>query len=226
MKFQKGKFLHILHTYANTFNNIPLSQIFEDERLNLATGKFEKVNEYKHYEYVTVIDNKGNIIYNNKTSGLPNEVHIPKNIEKLGEEKGLKVIIHNHPNKVPLPSHNDIYKAMTLRAENVVVTTNGKYNSLLINNDRFAIKDTALLNIKATEIQQRFLNLEKDMRNDFINTNHKYKGVDQKSSEFKQGIAKYYQKDENMLPYYNKFNESLPSNMELKLYNKKTNKYI
>jgi len=64
------------------------------------------------------------------------------------------------------------------------------------------------------------------MENKFIKVNPEFKEVNIESKEFKNGITKYYQKDENILPYYKKFNEALPKDIKIQLYNRKTNKYI
>jgi hypothetical protein len=204
-----------------------LSQMFEDEKLNKAAGKFEKEYNNKPYEYVRVIANNGEIILPSHTSNLHNTVTIPKNIEKLGFEHGLMAIIHNHTNGVPLPSHRDVYKAMTLKAKNLVSTTSGKYNSLLVNNDRSKIKDINELKTKAIKVQDNVVNIENEMIDNFVKSNlQKYESMNPNSNKFKNDISEYYQKYENMEYYFKKFQEVLPTNMKLRLYNKNTNNYI
>lgn len=50
--------------------------------------------------------------------------------------------------------------------------------------------------------------------------------ISKESSEYKDALIEHYQKDENMLPYYVKFNNALPEDIDIKLYNIETNKYI
>ncbi|MCL2114976.1 MAG: hypothetical protein FWH29_02010 [Methanobrevibacter sp.] len=152
----------------NEIFNSSLSQMFEDRKLNKVTYLFEKKYGNKSVEYVTMIANNGQIVLNNFTSNLSNTVYLPKNIENLGKTNGLMTIIHNHTNKVPLPSHRDVYKSMTLKVKNIVATTEGKYNGLLINNNRFKIENNDLLKNEAIKLQNKFQSIEKNMKNNFI----------------------------------------------------------
>jgi len=226
MKFQKLEFLHILQNYDNASHGIPLSQMFEDEKLNIFQGKFEKENSNNPFESASVIATNGDIVLYNFTNNLESKIYLPENIKNLGMKDGLLGIIHNHTNKIGLPSHGDVYNSIALRAKNVISTSTGKYNGRVANNNIFKIKDANANEGRAIKYRNEIRNLEKEMKTEFIKVNPKFKEISTTSKEFKNAIIKYYQKDENMLLYYKKFNEVLPKDIKIQLYNKKTNKYI
>ncbi|MDR3063821.1 MAG: hypothetical protein LBU40_06780 [Methanobrevibacter sp.] len=204
--------------------NVPLRQMFEDEKLNKETAQFEKENNNSQNEHITISSN-GEVILSNHTDELSNRVFVPSEIEELAKKNGLDYIIHNHPNDIALLSGGDIYKAISLRTKYLVSTTSGNYNAVIINNSS-NVKYSAKLEKRAIKYQNKFYNIENEMKINFLSKNSDYANLDYNSKKFKKGIADYYQKDENMLPYYKKFKDILPKDIELKLYNKKIGKYI
>ena len=226
MKFQIPEFLHILENYKNTSPEVHLSQMFEDEKLNIFQGQFEKENKEEKIEFSSIIKNDKTILLRNFTNNLKNSVTFFEDVITLGKKEGFLVILHNHPNGIALPSYGDIYTTILLRTKNVISTTDGTYNSMIINHNRFGIKNEKTLEERASKYRDEILALEKEMKTNFIKSNPDFEEIDMKSAKFKSGLNEYYHKDENMLPYYDKFNNALPEDIDIKLYNKKTNKYI
>jgi hypothetical protein len=215
----------ILTDYSDYESNVPLSQMFEDEEKNKIIGQFEKENNKKPNEFATVKSN-GETLLSNYTNNSPNEVHLPDNIKNYGREKGIDLLLHNHPNDIALISGGDVYNSIAYRIKELTSTTKGNYNGRLINNNQFSIQNLTKLEERAVKYQYKFNEIENEMKINFATKNPKYANLNPKSQEFKKGLTEFYQKEENMLPYYKKFQNALPNDMELKLYNKKLDKYI
>ncbi|MCL2115819.1 MAG: hypothetical protein FWH29_06325 [Methanobrevibacter sp.] len=199
-----------------------LSQMFEDKESNDFVDKHANVTDNAKIEYLSVQSNNGEELLKLYTSGFSDKVYLTEEVKSIGKAKGLGKLVHNHTNKIPLASPEDIFHAVNCQIkETIAITPGSKYNSVMINNNRFKIQN------KANDLEKSFNKIKLEMEIEFLKSNPKYANVDPESESFKNAIKKHYQNEKNMLPYYKKQKGVLEKEkIDYKLYDKTKAKYI